>query len=345
MKRITKIVCTIGPASSDLETLTAMFNSGMNVARLNMSHGTHESHQKLIDTLAPLRKKGLKLMIDTKGPEIRIGTFEQGSVFLENGQRFTFTTKDVLGNQNGVSLKYKELINDVRVGDKIYANNGLLVLSIQKITKTDIICCVEFGGKLSNNKSLNVPGVVPNSPYISPADHDDILFALKNNADYLALSFVSSAKNVLDVRKLIANNAPDAQIQLISKIENAHGVNHAPDILDVSDGLMVARGDLGVEIPLYKIPPIQKKLISLCNVKKKICIVATEMLESMTNSTRPTRAEVNDVAAAIYEEATATMLSGETAAGINPLLVVQTMGQIIDEVEKHMYQIKVKPKI
>ncbi len=340
MKRITKIVCTIGPASSDLEPMTAMFNSGMTVARLNMSHGTHESHQKLIDTMAPLRKKGLKLMIDTKGPEIRIGTFEQGSIILTEGQKFTFTTKDTIGNNEIVSLKYKDLINDVKVGDKVFANNGLLVLRITKITKTDIICEVEFGGKLSNNKSLNVPGVVPSTPYISPADEADILFALKNNADYLALSFVSNAKNVADVRKLIAQNGGNDSIQLISKIENAHGVNNAAEILDISDGLMVARGDLGVEIPLYKIPPIQKKLISLCNVKKKICIVATEMLESMTNSTRPTRAEVNDVASAIYEEATATMLSGETAAGINPVLVVQTMGQIIDEVEKHMYIIK-----
>ena len=340
MKRITKIVCTIGPASSDLETMTAMFNSGMTVARLNMSHGTHESHQKLIDTMAPLRKKGLKLMIDTKGPEIRIGTFEQGSIILTEGQKFTFTTKDTIGNNEIVSLKYKDLINDVKVGDKVFANNGLLVLRITKITKTDIICEVEFGGKLSNNKSLNVPGVVPSTPYISPSDEADILFALKNNADYLALSFVSNAKNVADVRKLIAQNGGNDSIQLISKIENAHGVNNAAEILDISDGLMVARGDLGVEIPLYKIPPIQKKLISLCNVKKKICIVATEMLESMTNSTRPTRAEVNDVASAIYEEATATMLSGETAAGINPVLVVQTMGQIIDEVEKHMYIIK-----
>lgn len=340
MKRITKIVCTLGPASSDLETMTAMFKSGMNVARLNMSHGTHESHQKLIDTMAPLRKKGLKLMIDTKGPEIRIGTFAQGYTLLSEGQMFSFTTRDIVGDDSCVSLKYKNLIKNVRVGDRIFANNGLLVLRIQRITQTDIICVVEFGGKLSDNKSLNVPGVVPDTPFVSPTDESDILFALNNNADYLALSFVSSAKNVLSVRNLIAKHKPDAAIQLVSKIENAHGVNHAAEILDISDGLMVARGDLGVEIPLHKIPPIQKKLISLCNVKKKICIVATEMLESMTYSTRPTRAEVNDVAAAIYEEATATMLSGETAAGKNPLLVVQTMANIIDEVEKHMYKVR-----
>lgn len=340
MKRITKIICTLGPACNDEEILQKMFENGMNIARLNMSHGTHETHQALIDKIAPLRKKGLKLLIDTKGPEIRIGTFKKGSVNLVEGQKFTFTTKDVVGNDSGVSLKYKDLINDVAVGNYIYANNGLLVLRVIKITNTDIICEVEFGGKLSNNKSLNVPGVVPNAPYISPVDEADILFAIKNKADILALSFVSEAKNVTDVRKLLAqHNATD--IQLIAKIENARGVNHAANILDVCEGLMVARGDLGVEIPLYKIPPIQKKLISLCNVKKKACIVATEMLESMTDSTRPTRAEVNDVASAIYEEATATMLSGETASGINPVLVVQTMGQIIDEVEKHIYQVKI----
>jgi len=340
MKRITKIVCTLGPASSDLDVMTAMFNCGMNVARLNMSHGTHESHQKLIDTMAPLRKKGLKLMIDTKGPEIRIGTFENGSVMLTAGQKFTFTTRDVVGNGEIVGLRYTQLVSEVKVGDKIFANNGLLVFAIKKITKTDIICLVEFGGKLSNNKSLNIPGVVPSTPYISPADREDIMFAIRNNADYLALSFVSNVQNVQDVKNLIKQTNPDCQIKLISKIENARGVNNSISILDACDGLMIARGDLGVEIPLYKIPPIQKKLISLCNVKKKVCIIATEMLESMTDSTRPTRAEVNDVASAVYEEATATMLSGETASGINPVLVVQTMGQIIDEVEKNIYKIK-----
>ena len=340
MKKITKIVCTLGPACDDFEILNKMFESGMDIARLNMSHGTHQTHQALIDKIEPLRKKGLKLMIDTKGPEIRIGTFKNGSIMLNEGQKFTFTTRNIVGTEKQVSLKYTNLVNEVTVGDKVYANNGLLVFSITEVTSTDIECVVEFGGKLSNNKSLNVPGVVPNSPYISPADESDMLFAIKNKADFLALSFVSNAQNVLDVRSFLAkNNAPN--ILLISKIENAQGVNHAQSILDVSDGLMVARGDLGVEIPIYKIPPIQKKLISLCNVKKKSCIVATEMLESMTNSTRPTRAEVNDVASAIYEEATATMLSGETASGINPVLVVQTMAKIIEEVENHMYKVKI----
>lgn len=337
MARITKIVCTLGPACNDTNTLNEMFKSGMNIARLNMSHGTHQTHQELIDKLVSLRKdKGLKILIDTKGPEIRIGTFENDYIMLEDNDEFTLTTLDILGDNTRVSLKYKELINDVKVGDKIYANNGMIVLQVKDITQTDIICNVLFGGKLSNNKSLNVPGVVPSTPYLSQADKIDLLFAIQNKADYIALSFVSNKQNIVDVKEFLKENGGE-NIQLIAKIENASGVENAEEILNECDGLMVARGDLGVEIPLEKIPPIQKRLISLCNVKRKFCIVATEMLESMTNSTRPTRAEVSDVATAIYEETNATMLSGETASGINPVLVVQTMAKIIDEIEKQMY--------
>ncbi len=337
MARITKIVCTLGPACNDTNTLNEMFESGMNIARLNMSHGTHQTHQELIDKLVSLRKdKGLKILIDTKGPEIRIGTFENDYIMLEDNDEFTLTTLDILGDNTRVSLKYKELINDVKVGDKIYANNGMIVLQVKDITQTDIICNVLFGGKLSNNKSLNVPGVVPSTPYLSQADKIDLLFAIQNKADYIALSFVSNKQNIVDVKEFLKENGGE-NIQLIAKIENASGVENAEEILNECDGLMVARGDLGVEIPLEKIPPIQKRLISLCNVKRKFCIVATEMLESMTNSTRPTRAEVSDVATAIYEETNATMLSGETASGINPVLVVQTMAKIIEEIEKQMY--------
>lgn len=339
MKRITQIVCTLGPACNDEKILNAMFKAGMNIARLNMSHGTHETHQEIIDKIAPLRKKGLKLLVDTKGPEMRIGTFKDGSVILQTGQNFTFTARDVEGNDKEVSLKYKQLVDEVKPGNKIYANNGMIVLEVKKVTKKDILCEVLFGGKLSNNKGLNVPGVVPSTPFISEADASDIMFAIKNNADYIALSFVSTKKNVIDVRKFLGKNS-DKYIKLIAKIENSRGVNNASSILDVAEGLMVARGDLGVEIPMEKLPPIQRKLVSLCNVRKKSCIVATEMLESMTNSTRPTRAEVNDVATAVYEEATATMLSGETASGIDPVNVVQTMGKIIDEVEKQMYKVE-----
>ncbi len=341
MKRITKIICTLGPASADIDTQTKMFNEGMDMARLNMSHGTLDSHQALIDTMAPLRKKGLKLMIDTKGPEIRIGTFKNGATQLTEGETFTFTSRDIVGTDTEVGLKYKPLVNEVKKGDRVYANNGMIVLQVEKTTKTDIVCKVLFGGKLSNNKSLNVPGVVPSTPYISETDKIDILFGIKNNADYLAISFVSNAQNVRDIRKFLDANGGE-NVKIIAKIENASGVEHAEAILNEADGLMVARGDLGVEIPLEKIPPIQKRLISLCNVKRKICIVATEMLESMTNSTRPTRAEVNDVANAIYDETTATMLSGETASGIDPVNVVRTMARIITETEKFVYAVKLK---
>lgn len=340
--RITKIICTLGPACDNAKILAQMQEAGMDIARLNMSHSTHAGHQALIDKIEPLRKqKNLKLLVDTKGPEIRIGTFAKGSTELKEGEIFTFTSKDIEGTDQIVSLKYKALVHEVKVGDKIYANNGIIVLEVIKVTKTDIVCKVIFGGKLSNNKGLNVPGVVPSTPYLSQADKDDILFAIQNKADYLAISFVSCKQDVLDIREFLAQNGGQ-NIQIISKIENASGVANAEEILEVSDGLMVARGDLGVEIPLEKIPPIQKKLISLCNVKRKICVVATEMLESMTTSTRPTRAEVNDVANAIYEEATATMLSGETASGIDPVNVVKTMTRIINEAEKYVYNIEIQ---
>lgn len=336
MKKITKIICTLGPASDNIEILKQMKEAGMDIARFNMSHGTHESHQEMLDTICDLRNEGLKVLVDTKGPEMRISTFKNGSTILKEGEKFVLTTRDVEGDDECVGLKYKALINEVKVGDKIYANNGLIVLEVVDIKEEDIVCKVLFGGKFSNNKSLNVPGVVPSTPYLSEADKTDLLFAIKNNADYLALSFVSERQNIVDVKEFLKANGGE-KIKLIAKIENARGVENAESILDECDGLMVARGDLGVEIPLEKLPPVQKKLVSLCNVKRKFCIIATEMLESMTNSTRPTRAEVSDVANAIYEEANATMLSGETSVGINPVLVVKTMSKIIVEIEKHMY--------
>ena len=341
MKKITKIICTLGPASNTSKKIGEMMDAGMDYARINMSHGTIDSQQKIVDALADLRsERGLKLLVDTKGPEMRIGTFAGGQIELKAGNIFTLTTKDVVGDENIVSLKYKNLVNEVKCGDRIFANNGRVVLVVEQVTSTDIVCKVEFGGVLSNNKGLNVPNVVPSTPYISPADEIDLKFAIENKADLLALSFVSRAQNVRDVKDFLARNGGE-NIKLIAKIENASGVENVEEILDVSDGIMVARGDLGVEIPLEKIPAIQKKLISLCNVKRKSCIVATEMLESMTNSTRPTRAEVNDVANAIYEEASATMLSGETATGIDPVNVVKTMTKIILETEKHIYGVSV----
>ncbi|HIV01160.1 MAG TPA: pyruvate kinase [Candidatus Caccopulliclostridium gallistercoris] len=336
--RKTKIICTIGPASSSVKVLEEMARAGMNVARINMSHGTQQSHQEIIDNLNFVRiahDKPIALMCDTKGPEIRIGKFEKGEVILKPKKAFTLTSRDVVGNENIVSLVYKRLVKEVKVGDKIYANNGLVVLRVKEITETDIKCKVLFGGKLTNNKGLNIPGIVPEGDYISEADKKDLLFAIKNNADFIAASFVSSKQDVLALRKFLADNG-GKDIKIISKIENSSGIKNINEIIDASDGVMVARGDLGVEIPLEKLPSVQKKLISKCLEQGKLVIVATEMLESMTSSVRPTRAEVSDVANAIYEKATATMLSGETAVGKHPALVVKTMAKILVEAEKHI---------
>ena len=336
--RKTKIICTIGPASSSVKVLEEMAKAGMNVARINMSHGTLESHKEIIDNLNFVRiahDNPIALMCDTKGPEIRIGKFEKGEVILKPKKMFTLTSRDVLGNEEIVSLVYKQLVKEVKIGDKIYANNGLVVLRVKEINETDIKCRVLFGGKLTNNKGLNIPGIVPEGEYLSEADKKDLLFAIQNNANFIAASFVSNKQNVLSLRKFLVDNG-GSDIKIISKIENSSGIKNISEIIEASDGIMVARGDLGVEIPLEKLPSVQKKLISECLDHGKLVVVATEMLESMTNSVRPTRAEVSDVANAIYEKATATMLSGETAVGKHPALVVKTMAKILLEAEKHI---------
>lgn len=337
----TEIICTLGPACSKFETMQKMFESGMTIARINMSHGTYDTLQALINEIKPLRRKGLALLIDTKGPEMRIGKFEKGEIELVKGQKFILTTRGVLGNEKEVRLRYKILVDEVKKGDIILACNGQIKMKVISVSSTDIVCKVLFGGKLSNNKSLNVPGLTPSGPYLSEQDKKDILFGMKNRPEYLALSFVSCAKDVKDVKKFLKSNKCD-NVKIIAKIENEEGVQNASEILDECDGLMVARGDLGVEIPLEKLPIIQKKLISLCNVRRKFAIMATEMLESMTYALRPTRAEVTDVANAIFEEANATMLSGETSVGRDPVTVVKTMATIIREVEMVMYDTKVE---
>lgn len=334
----TKIVCTIGPASKSTKMLTLMANAGMNVARINMSHGSPESHQEIIDNLNIVRKTyphPIALMLDTKGPEIRIGKFKNDEITLKQGQFFTLTSKDILGDQEKVGLRYKKLVSEVKVGDKIYANNGMVVLRVKKVAGEDILCKVVFGGKLTNNKGLNIPGIVPDSSFLSEFDKKDLLFAIKNDAEFVSASFVSCKQNVLDMRNFL-NEHGGKSIKIISKIENASGIKNMDEIISVSDGIMVARGDLGVEIPLEKLPNVQKKLIESCLKAGKLVIVATEMLESMTTSVRPTRAEVSDVANAIYEKASATMLSGETAIGKHPALVVKTMSKILIEAEKHV---------
>ncbi|MFA6860002.1 MAG: pyruvate kinase [Clostridia bacterium] len=333
-----RIICTIGPSCDTKEKLIELVKNGMNSARLNMSHGTIESHQKNISLIKKIREElgvSLPIIIDTKGPEMRIKTFENDGVFLENGQSFSLTTREINGNEKEVSLAYKPLIEKINIGNLIFANNGMLSLEVEQITKTDIICKVLSGGKLTNNKGLNVPGVVPSGPYLSEKDKNDLSLAIKNEVEFIAASFISNNENVLELRKFLKENGGE-KISIISKIENNSGVENIDSIILESDGVMIARGDMGVELPAEKLPAIQKNIIRKCNKHGKIVIVATEMLESMTENLRPTRAEVSDVANAIYDEATSVMLSGETAVGKHPEMVVDMMKKIIKETEENI---------
>lgn len=334
MKR-TKIICTLGPSSSDKQTLINMIKSGMNVARFNMSHGTHESHSKLIETVREARNEvnaPVSILVDTKGPEIRVRDFENGGVTLVKGKKFTLTTKEIVGNDNAVSITYAGLPKLLSKGTSILLNDGLLELSVLSTTKTDIETKVVVGGYLSNKKSINIPSIDLDMPYISAQDEKDIEFACKVKADYLAISFVNRKEDVLAVKKLITKFGRPS-IKIISKIESRLGVQNAHEILEASDGIMVARGDLGVEVDFAKIPIIQKQLIAECNAHGKLVVTATQMMESMTNNSRPTRAEISDVANAIMDGTTAIMLSGESSAGKHPALVVETMSKIAAEVE------------
>lgn len=334
----TKIVCSIGPASSSVETLEKMIDAGMNVARFNMSHGTHESHKLLIDAVKQARQnknKPIAIMIDTKGPEIRVKQFENGKIMLKEEDKFTLTTKDVTGTNEHVSITYKNLPKILKKDTKILLNDGNIELRVQKITTTDIVCEVVHGGELSNNKSINIPGVKTEMPYLSEQDKSDLLFAKEMDADYIAISFVNSADDVLQVKEYLKSiNFKD--VKIISKIESDEGVKNYDKILKVSDGIMVARGDLGVEIDFVKIPILQKEFIGKCNYYGKIVITATQMLESMINNARPTRAEISDVANAVEDGSSAVMLSGESSAGKYPVLCVETMAKIVVEREKAM---------
>ena len=338
--RKTKIVCTIGPACSDEITLKKMCLAGMNVARLNFSHGDHAGHQKNIDMLKRIREElgvPLAIMLDTKGPEYRIGTFKNGKEELKDGDIFTFTTRDVEGDKDIVSVSYKNLSLEISAGDKILVNNGLLVFNVLETTETDVICRVIEGGTISNRKSMSFPGKVMNQVYLSEQDKNDILFGVQNDVDYIALSFVSSMQDVLDVKNFIMeNNGGKNDIGLIAKIENRAGIENIEEICSECEGIMIGRGDLGVEIPFEEVPATQKKLITQCRLLGKRVITATEMLESMINNPRPTRAEISDVANAVFDGTSAIMLSGETAAGKHPVLTVQTMSKIAEQAEKSM---------
>ncbi len=333
--RKTKIICTIGPVSESEEKLKELLLAGMNVARFNFSHGDHAGHQiKLERARRAARELGLPLatMQDTKGPEIRLKDFEGGKVCLETGATFRLTTEEVLGTADRASITYKNLKNDVEIGKSILIDDGLVELTIKAIEDTDIVCEVINGGYISNHKGINVPGAILSMPYISDVDRDDILFGVKMGYDYLAASFVRCADDVLAVRKLIGEHS--GRMKVISKIENMQGIDNLDEILAVSDGIMVARGDMGVEIPLEEVPVLQKKMIKKALQLGKIVITATQMLDSMIKNPRPTRAETTDVANAIYDGTSAIMLSGESAAGAYPIEAVKTMSRIAERTEE-----------
>ena len=339
MFRKTKIVCTLGPACQTAEIVTEMAKAGMNVARLNFSHNTHEDHQKRMDTVKKVREKlglPIAILLDTKGPEYRIKTFKNGKVFLNEGDTFVFTANEVDGDEKIVSVNYKDLAKDLSIGDKILLNNGLLTFEVKETTETDVVCEVIIGGELSDRKSMSFPNKTLKQIYLSEQDKEDILFGIKNDIDFIACSFVSRKQDLLDVREFVKANGGE-DIGIIAKIENRSGVDNIDEICEACDGIMVARGDMGVEIPFEELPAIQKKLITKCRLLGKRVITATEMLESMIQNPRPTRAEISDVANAVYDGTSAIMLSGETAAGKYPVLAVKTMDRIAKNTEDNIH--------
>lgn len=350
----TKIVCTIGPASESPEVLEQLIKNGMNVARLNFSHGSHEEHLEKIKTIKRLRRKlnvPLGLMLDTKGPEIRIGTFEEKEYFLKPDDIFTITTRDVVGNKNIVSVSYSGLPNDVEKGSIISIDDGLIQLEVIEIKDgTDIVCRVQNNGVISNHKGVNLPGRVTNLPAITPKDVDDIKFGIENGIDMIAASFIRKKEDIYDIRKVLEDHGGE-DILILSKIESQEGVDNVDEIIEASDGIMVARGDLGVEIRTELIPLVQKEIIRKCNKAAKPVITATQMLDSMQRNPRPTRAETTDVANAIIDGTDCVMLSGETAAGKYPVEAVKTMRDICittelsDDFEENIYQTEIDRKI
>ena len=335
--RKTKIICTIGPASQNEAVLTRMCLAGMNVARLNFSHGTHEEHKEKIELIKKVRDDldlPVAIMLDTKGPEYRIGTFAEGKAEVEEGALFRFTTEDVEGDETRVSVSYKNLIRDLTVGDQILVCNGLVIFRVEELTDTDAICRVVVGGTLSNRKSMCFPNKVMSGPYLSEQDKADLLFGIENDVDYVAASFVSTRQDVEDLRRFLNENGGE-NIDIIAKIENRSGVDNIEQICQSCEGIMIARGDLGVEIPFVEVPAIQKLLISKCRMLGKRVITATEMLETMIYNPRPTRAEISDVANAVYDGSSAIMLSGESAAGKYPVEAVRCMAQIAEYTEEH----------
>ncbi len=342
--RKTKIVCTIGPASEKEEVLRGLISAGMNVARLNFSHGDHKSHAEKLEKIRRISREmnqPIAVLLDTRGPEVRIRDFEGGCVRLSAGQKFTLTTEEVMGSAERVSITYKNLVNDVKPGAVILIDDGLIGLTVDEVTETDIVCTVQNGGQVSNRKGINVPGTELTMPFIDERDRSDILFGCKMGFDFIAASFVRCREDILEIRKILEEQ--HSRIRIIAKIENHQGIQNMEEIVEEADGIMVARGDMGVEIPMEEVPIVQKRMIKLAVKAGKHVITATQMLDSMMKNPRPTRAEITDVANAIYDGTTAIMLSGETASGSYPVEAVQTMARIAERTERDIdYTVRVR---
>lgn len=334
--RKTKIICTMGPACWDKDTLRQLCLEGMNVARFNFSHGDHDSHLSTMSLLRELREElelPIAAMCDTKGPEIRTGSFVPGGVELAAGDTFTLYGHECVGDETGCSTTYPNLKNVVKPGSKILIDDGLIELLVESISGDDVVCTVHNGGTVKDHKGINLPGTPVDLPFLSKRDRGDILFAAENGFDFIAASFTRSARDILDIRELLEGvGAKD--IEIIAKIENQQGIDNIDEIIAVSDGVMVARGDLGVEVPSYQVPILQKEIVQKCRSAGKNVIIATQMLDSMIRNPRPTRAEVNDVAQAVFDGASAVMLSGETASGRYPVEALNTMSSICLNVEE-----------
>ena len=330
--RRTKIICTLGPSTDDENVLEQLIESGMNVARLNFSHGTHEEHAERIRVIRKLAKKcgrSVAILLDTKGPEIRIGNIKNGKALLKTGQKFTLTADDEEGDETRASLTFKDLYKDVRKGDIILIDDGLVSLQVNEIVNTNIMCTVQNDGMIADHKGVNVPNVHINMPYMSEKDKQDILFGIEQDIDFIAASFIRSPEDVEDLRRFLKENGGES-IHIISKIENEEGVRTIDGIIEKTDGVMVARGDMGVELLPEKVPAIQKMIINKVNAAGKTVVTATQMLDSMIKNPRPTRAETADVANAVYDGTSAVMLSGETAAGKYPVEALQMMERIVE---------------
>ena len=336
--RRAKIVCTLGPSVDSPDIQQDLILAGMDIARINLSHGNHEEHLKRINSLREVSaklNKHIPILLDTKGPEIRLGIFETGHITLQKGDTFTLTSDEIIGTQTKASISYPLLPKEVSVGDRILLDDGLVEFGVKNTSKNEIVCDVIEGGVLSNKKGVNIPGKHINIPPLSDADKADILFAIKNNIDIIAISFVRQGSDIDEIKEFIKNNG--GNMTIIAKIENREGILNLKDILEKSDGLLVARGDMGVELPTEEVPIMQKRIVKMCRDVGKPVIIATQMLDSMVRNAHPTRAEVSDVANAIMDGTDAIMLSGETAAGKYPVESLKTMARIAERTEEELY--------